>query len=270
MRNKIIRTILTIFIILLFAIPFYWMILTSIKSLGETLKVPPSFFVTDIKFENFSKAWNSGPFARYLLNSVIVTLSILLLQFLTVVPAAYAYARWNFIGKNISFGIILATMMIPTQLIFLPVFIMYSKWGMINSYPTLILPFASSAFAIFMLRQSFKQIPKQVIEAAKLDGATEAQIMRKIMIPMVKSTIITLGLITFISTWNDYFWPLVMTTKTNMRTLPVGISELMNAEMGISYNFIMAGNLILILPVLIVFFLAQKEIINAFTYMGDK
>ncbi|PRR83798.1 carbohydrate ABC transporter permease [Clostridium vincentii] len=267
---KVGRIILTLIIFGVFFTPFYWMVLTSIKTLGETLTFPPSFWVDNINFENFSKALQTGPFLQYTKNSLIVTFTTLILQFATVIPAAYAFARYKFKGSKLSFGLIMATMMIPAQLVFLPVFIMFSKWGIVNTYLSLILPFASSAFGIFMLRQRFMQVPQELLEAARLDDAGEFKIMHKIMIPMAKPTLVTLGLLTFISTWNDYFWPLVLTTKNAMRTLPVGVAGIANVDGGISYNILMAGNMVLIIPVLIIFFLAQKHIIKAFTYIGDK
>lgn len=267
---KVCRIVMSILIFAVFFMPFYWMVLTSIKSLSETLTFPPTFFAERINVENFTKALNSGPFLQYTKNSIITTISILVLQFVTVIPAAFAFARYKFIGKNLSFGVIMSTMMIPAQLVFLPVFIMFSKYKMVNSYASLILPFASSAFGIFMLRQAFMQIPQELLEAARLDDASEMKIMFKIMIPIAKPTLITLGLLTFISTWNDYFWPLVLTTKDMMRTLPVGIAGISKVDGGISYNILMAANMLLIVPILIVFSFAQKHIIEAFTYIGEK
>lgn len=257
-------------IILVFFIPFYWMMLTSVKTIGQTLKMPPTFWVSDPQWSNFSKALSSFPFLDMLKNSIIVTICTLLCQAVTVIPAAYAFARFKFKGDSILFGIVLATMMIPAQLIFLPVFLMFSKLNMVNSYASLILPSACSAFAIFMLRQTFKQVPEELLEAARLDNASEWKIIMKIMLPIAKPTIITLGMLTFISNWNDYFWPLVLTTNNTVRTLPVGIAGLKNIEGGINHNLVMAGNLVLILPVMIAFIFAQRQIIQAFTYMGEK
>ena len=267
---KVCRVVMSILIFAVFFMPFYWMVLTSVKSLSETLTFPPTFFAERINFENFTKALSSGPFLQYTKNSIITTTSILVLQFVTVIPAAFAFARYKFIGKNLSFGVIMSTMMIPAQLVFLPVFIMFSKYKMVNSYASLILPFASSAFGIVMLRQAFMQVPQELLEAARLDDASEMKIMFKIMLPIAKPTLITLGLLTFISTWNDYFWPLVLTTKDMMRTLPVGIAGISKVDGGISYNILMAANMLLIVPILIVFSFAQKHIIEAFTYIGEK
>ncbi len=264
------RWLLNILIAGIFFIPFYWMLLTSIKTLGQTLQMPPAFWVNDPQWDNFAAAFNAFPFMDMLKNSLVVTLGILAGQCITVIPAAYAFARYRFKGKRILFGVTLSTMMIPAQLIFLPVFLFFSKLGMINSYYSLILPSATSAFAIFMLRQTFMRVPEELLEAARLDKAGEWKTLLRLMLPIAKPTLATLALLTFISSWNDYFWPFVMTTNDTVRTLAVGITHLRMVEGSIRYHVLMAGNVLLIAPVLIAFFFAQKQIIKAFTYMGDK
>ncbi len=268
--GSIVRWVFNIFIALIFFIPFYWMFITSLKTLGQTLAMPPTFFVAEPQWQNYPEVFTKVDVWGQLKNSLIVTAGTLVCQCVTVIPAAYAFARYDFKGSKVLFGITLATMMIPAQLIFLPVYLMFSKWGMINTYWSLILPSASSAFAIFMLRQTFKQVSEELLEAARLDKAGELKIITKIMLPLARPTVVTLAMLTFISVWNDYFWPLVMTTKETVRTLPVGIASLQMTESGINYNIMMAGNVILVIPVLIVFAIAQKQIIKAFTYTGVK
>ncbi len=253
-----------------FAIPFLWMASTSFKSLPETLVFPPKWLPDKMMWENYAKAWQSGPFLQYILNSIIVSVCILLLQFLTIIPAAYAFARYRFQGSNLLFALTLVTLMIPTQLIFLPVYLLFSDWGMVNTLFALILPFASSALGIFMLRQAFKQVPEELLEAARLDYASEWKVIRKIMVPMAKPTLATFALLSFISHWNDYFWPLVMTNSAATRTLPVGVAAIREAEGSVSWNVLMAGNMMLVIPILIVFLIARKHIINAFVYFGIK
>ena len=253
-----------------FILPFLWMILTSVKSFADTMTYPPVFLPSEVKLENFANAWKSGPFLRYFLNSCIITLVVIAMQFLVTIPAAYAYARCRFRGKKIFFGLTLATLMIPTQLIFVPLFLVFSKMKLINSYLSMILPFCASAFGIFMIRQRFMQIPEELIEAARLDNASELKILTHIMIPMAKPTITTMLLMTFISRWNDYFWPMVMTTKDKVRTLSVGVAMLRETEAAASWNTLMAGNVILVLPILILFIFAQRQIIQAFAYKSKK
>lgn len=268
--KTLLRWAVNLAIALIFFIPFYWMFITSVKTLGQTLITPPTFWTWDPQWENFSVVFQKVNVWGMLKNSLIVTAGTLVCQCITVIPAAYAFARYKFKGSNILFGITLATMMIPAQLIFLPVYLMFSKWGMINTYWSLILPSASSAFAIFMLRQTFKQVSEELLEAARLDKAGELKIITRIMLPMARPTVVTLAMLTFIGVWNDYFWPLVMTTKADVRTLPVGIASLRMTESGVNYQIMMAGNVILVIPVLIVFIIAQKQIIKAFTYTGVK
>lgn len=264
------RGIINIILLLIFFVPFYWMALTAIKSLSQTLQSPPVFFVKSPQWDNFVTAFNEIEFMRFFKNSIIQTLGIIIAQLLTVVPAAYAFARYDFKGKGVLFGMVLATTMIPAQLVFLPVFLILSKAKMINTYWSLILPQATSAFGIFMLRQNFLQVPKELIEAAKLDRAGELKIIFKIMLPMARSTVATLALLTFIGSWNDYFWAKVLTTNDAVRTLPVAITALRDIDGGAAYNVIMAGNLIMLLPILIGFVIAQKQILKAFAYTGVK
>jgi sn-glycerol 3-phosphate transport system permease protein len=283
MRGKVMKTILrlvsvlgraltTVAILLAFFVPFWWMILTALKSKGDTLRFPPVFWVSQPHWENFAVAFGAFPFLKYLGNSLIVTGAILLCQIVTVIPAAYAFARYTFPGKRLLFGLTLASVMIPAQLIFLPVFILMSRLGLINHYASLILPSAASAFGIFMLRQTFRQVPEEILEAARLDKASELAIIMRIMLPIARPTLAALGLLTFIASWNDYFWPLVLTTNDTVRTLPLGIASLRLLESGISipYQTVMAGNLMLILPIVLIFIVAQRQIIKAFTYMGEK
>lgn len=267
---KLPRYALYIIIFLIFFFPFLWMITTSFKTLGETMTFPPSLFPKSIQWQNYYDAFAAIPFLKYLTNSLIVTSSVLVLQFLTVVSAAYAFSQYSFRGKNFFFGLTLVTMMVPAQLVFLPLFVFFSKLGIINTYASLILPFGTSAFGIFMLRQTFNQMPKELVEAARLDNAKEFKIIWRLFLPMARPTLVTLALLTFISTWNDYFWPLVLTTNDAVRTLPVGIASMRNVETGINYNILMAGNVMLTIPIIAAYLFAHKHIIKAFTYLGDK
>ncbi|CAM5197811.1 Carbohydrate ABC transporter membrane protein 2 (CUT1 family) OS=Ureibacillus acetophenoni OX=614649 GN=SAMN05877842_12213 PE=3 SV=1 [Ureibacillus acetophenoni] len=267
---KVINAIGLSLLILIFATPFVWMVSTSLKTLGETLTFPPVWVPEQLMWSNFVEAWTSVPFLKYLINSIIVAVIILIIQFATMIPAAYAFARYKFKFKGFLFGITMITLMIPGQLIFLPLYLSMSSWGILDTIWALILPFGASAFGIFLLRQTFMQVPEELLEAARLDNALEWQIIRRIMIPMAKPTLITLAMFSFIAHWNDYFWPLVMTTTDTARTLPLGIAMLREVEGVSSWHIVMAGNVILVIPILIVFFIAQRHIIKAFVYNGVK
>lgn len=197
-------------------------------------------------------------------------LSVILLQMLVVVPAAYAFAKYEFKGKKIMFGSILIALMMPTQITFLPVYLMMSKWGLINSLLPQILPFITNAFAIFLLRQYFMQVENELIEAAKLDGASEWRVILQIMMPMSKPALASIILFSFVGQWNEYFWPLVMTNADMYRTLPVAIAQLKEMEGMANWQIVMAGNAILVLPVLLVYLFASKQIMKSFAYSGIK
>ncbi|CAM3304503.1 MULTISPECIES: carbohydrate ABC transporter permease [Brevibacillus] len=265
---KMVEWILLIGVGLVFVFPFLWMFLTAFKTMPEVYQFPPSWWPESWQVENFRKAWSSGPFLTYVWNSLVVAVGTLILQFLIGVPAAYAFARYRFKGKNALFGLSLIALMIPSQVIFLPVYVQMSHWGLVDTLWALILPFGASAFGIFLLRQSFMQVPDEVIEAARLDNASEWKIMWTIMVPLAKPVLVTFGLFSFIYHWNDYFWPLIMTNSDSVRTLPIGISMLKAAEGGKQWNVIMAGNMMLVFPILVVFFFAQRHIINAFVYQS--
>lgn len=268
--SRIGRWAVNILLVLVFFFPFFWMVSSSLKTLGETMQFPPTLLPSEPQWSNYDGAISSIPFGKYLLNSVIVTLAVLALQTVTVVPAAYAFSQYRFRGRGLLFGVTLVTMMVPAQLVFLPLFVLFAKMQMINTYWSLILPFATSAFNIFMLRQTFNQMPAELIEAARLDGASEFKIIVRLFLPMAKATLVTCALLTFISTWNDYFWPLVLTTNDAVRTLPVGVASMRASESGINYHLLMAANVLLCLPIMVVYLFANKHIIKAFSYIGDK
>jgi sn-glycerol 3-phosphate transport system permease protein len=267
---KILEIGILIFMVLVIVFPFLWMCSTSLKTLQETYQFPPSLLPSHFMFSNYMQAWRMIPFALYLKNSIIVTLSIVVVQFLILIPAAYGFARYHFKGKQIMFSIVLLAFMLPCQITFVPVYLMFSKLGMINSYAPLIIPFAANAFGIFLLRQYFMQIPEEIIEAARLDDATQLKIIMKIMIPMAKPALATIALLSFIGQWNNYFWPLVMTNSDAFRTLPIGISMLRQTEGVTKWQIIMAANMILIAPIIFLYILANQQIKKAFVYSGIK
>ena len=264
--SKVIEIVALLILSAIFIFPFIWMLSTSVKNPQEMMQLPPTIIPKEIVLENYSAAWNSGPFFRYLLNSIFVTGSILIIQFVVMVPAAYAFSKIKFKGEKILFGILLVGLMIPPQVTFLPVYMMMSKLGLINTYVPLIIPFMTTSFGIFLLRQNFMQISDEIIEAAKLDGASDLKIMFRIMVPMAKPAVITFILFNFIYHWNNYFWPLVMTNTDAIRTLPIGVALLKSSEGITAWNVIMAGNIILILPIILVYIFANKKVKEAFMY----
>lgn len=268
--KKTVNIVVKFCLLALFVFPFLWMISMSFQSMDEILSIPKTIIPAHLNIANYIKAWNSGPFLMYFKNSLVTTFASLILQLIIMVPAAYAFAKLQFRGKNIFFGIIMLSFLIPGQVTFIPVYLLLGKVGIIDTLWPQILPFMANAFGIFLLKQAFSQIPEEILESARLDHTSEFSIMTKIMVPMIKPTLFTTILFSFVSRWNEYFWPLVMTNNDNLRTLPVAIKMLKNAEGITQWNVVMAGNVILVIPIIIVYLLCSKYILSSFGYSGIK
>ena len=267
----IVGDLIKIAVMLAFVFPFYWMIITAFKPYGESMQVPPTFWPQTWTIEGFYSTFNSGlDIFQFMRNTVVVTASVICLQLVVMVPAAYAFAKRKFPLMGIAFGVVLVAFMIPQQLTYIPTYLLMAKAKLISSLWPQIIPLGADAFGIFMLRQSFKQIPDEIVESAKLDGAGEIKVMLQIMLPMCKSAMVTIAMFSFIGTWNSYFWPLVMTNNDKYRPLTLAIERLRDAEVGIHWNTLMAGNCLLVVPILIVFIFASRKIIEGFAYRGVK
>lgn len=265
-----ISTILKLFVCLFFAFPFYWMIATSFKTYTESILYPPTLWPQNFTLEGYLTVIEGLNLGMYLKNSIIIIVCIVAIQIVVMVPAAYAFARYKFKGNALLFGIVTVAFMVPSQVTFVSIYIMFSKLGLMRTLLPQILPFGANAFGIFLLRQTFKQVPDELLESARLDNASEWRIMTHIMIPMAKPTFVTVALLSFISHWNAYFWPLVITTTEQVKPFTLGIEKLKDLDYGIVWPTIMAGNVILVLPVLILFLLGSKRIISAMAYRGVK
>ena len=264
--------ILKLMVVILFVFPFYWMISTGFKTYVEAIQTPPTLWPNTFTLSNFQKISEMNiDLGMYTKNSVIITVTTIVLQMVIMVPAAYAFAKRDFPLKGVLFGVVLLAFMIPSQLTYISIYLMMSKAKLLQTLWPQILPFGANAFGIFMLRQSFKQIPEEIVESARLDNASELQIMTRIMLPMSKSAMITIAMFSFISIWNNYFWPLVMTTSESVRPLTMAIQKLRDSgDAALQWNVLMAGNVILVVPVLVVYVFASKKILNAFAYNGLK
>lgn len=264
--NFILKLAFVLFIIF----PFYWMVITSFKNYGETILMPPTMWPRVFTLEAYKTILTGLSLEVYIKNSIIVTVSVILLQILVMVPAAYAFAKYEFAGKKLMFALVLVAFMIPGQVTFIPIYFLMAKWKLLYTLLPQIIPFGANAFGIFLLRQNFMQLPEEIIEAARLDNASEWKIMFTVMLPMSKATMITIAMFSFISHWNEYFWPLVMTQTESVRPLTIAIEKLKDVELGLQWNVLMAGNVLLVIPILIIFAIASKKIIRAFAYNGIK
>lgn len=268
--GSVISVILKLIVSFIFIFPFLWMLSVSLQSDAETQSMSLTLIPKTPQFQNYVNAWNSAPFPLYIRNSLLVIAGIVVLQMLIMVPAAYAFAKMEFKGKNILFGIILIAFMMPIQIRFIPIYFMMSDWNLMDTLWPQILPHMTDAFGIFLLRQYFMQVPDELIEAAKLDKSTDLQIMWKIMLPMSRPGVASVVLLSFVGHWNDYFWPLVMTNSDSVRPITIGVASLKATEGSLFWNTIMAGNMFLVIPVLIIYFLMARNIIKSFTYTGIK
>ena len=268
--TRVIDLVMKCLLVVIMVFPFYWMVITAFKTQKESMIFPPTLIPSQITFESFSTVMEKIPFGLFFKNSLIIALSVVLLQFIVVVPAAYGFAKYNFRCKNLFFAFVLLGFMLPQQITFAPSYLMFNKVGLLNSYAPMIIPFIGNAFGIFLLRQYFLQIPQEIIEAARLDDASEWKIIVRIMIPMARTAISSIGLLSFISSWNSYFWPLVMTSNNTYRTRPIGVTLLTGSEGASQWPIVMAGNLMMVLPILVVYGFASGKIRKAFVYSGIK
>ena len=268
--GTIISTILKLGICLAFAFPFYWMIITSFKTFSESVLFPPTLWPKNFTVEAYITVFQKLELGKYLKNSIIVLVCTTVFQLILMVPAAYAFAKYKFRGKDFMFSFLMVAFMVPTCLTFITVYRMFAHLGWLNTLVPQILPCICNAYGIFLLRQTFMQIPEELLESARLDEASELQVITKIMLPMSKSTLSTVLLISIIGTWNSYFWPLVMTISDDVRPITVAIERLKNLESGLVWPNVMAGNMVLLIPILLVFLFASKRIIASMAYRGVK
>ena len=265
--KTIIHTVLII-TSLLSIFPFIWLTSTSLKGVNEDIfAYPPAIIPQDFTFVNYIDVWHKVNFMGYFMNSMIVAALTVILNLVLSSLAAYPLARMNFKGKKIVFFSILATIMIPFQAIMLPVYIITLKLHLIDSvnnvmgYIGLVMPFAVSAFGIFLMRQAFMKVPREVEEAAIVDGCNVFQMFVKVVLPMVKPMLAVLAVFTFIGSWGEFLWPSIMLTKDSMYTLPVGINNL-QGMFSSNWRFIAAGSIIATIPIIIFFLAMQRYFIS--------
>ena len=248
-------------------LPFAWMLSTSLKLPPEIFTYPPVWIPSTIAWQNYLKTVTVMPFGRFYLNSLIVTTSVTLLQLLTSSLAAFAFARMRFPGRNALFLLYLATLMIPFQVTMIPNFIVVRTLGWYDTYQALILPPAFSAFSTFLLRQYFLGIPRDLDEAARIDGATSLRIWWQVIMPLAGPAIAALATFVSLNSWNDFLWPLIITNSPAMRTLPVGLSTF-QGQYKTDWNLLMAGSVIAMVPVLLVYIIGQRWFIRGITLSG--
>ena len=260
-----------IFASLLSIFPFIWLISTSLKGNMENIfAYPPDIIPQDFTWQNYIGVWHRVNFIAYFINSMIVAGATVVLNLILSAMAAYPLARMHFWGKKTAFFAILATIMVPFQAIMLPVYLITLKLNMVDSvnnfmgYLGLVMPFAVSAFGIFLMRQAFLTIPKEMEEAAVVDGCNVFQVFFKVLMPMVKPSLAVLAIFTFIGSWGEFLWPSIVLTKESMYTLPVGVNNL-QGMFSSNWRFIAAGSILATIPIVIFFLAMQKYFISGET-----
>ncbi|MBT9258595.1 MAG: carbohydrate ABC transporter permease [Clostridiales bacterium] len=245
------------------------MISTSLKAPQQVMLLPPRWIPSPVEWQNYVEIFRMAPFGRYFLNSVLVTTLSTLGELLTTILAAYAFSRLEFRGRDLLFALLLGTMMVPGEVLLVPNYITLARLGWIDHYEALIIPWTASVFAIFLLRQHFLSVPKEVLYAARVDGAGDFRILWQVMVPMVKPALVTILILKAIGSWNAFLWPLIVTNTREMRTLPVGLTAF-TTEAGTVYQLYMAAAAFIIVPMVILFLLLQRQIVEGLSRAGIK
>lgn len=267
-----------VLIVIIIGLPLIWMFLGSLMTTPEVMN-PKVWFPETPQWSNYQEAWNAVPFARFFLNSIIITIAGASLELFCGVLCAYAFSFLKFPGKNILFMVVLASLMVPSQVVIIPNFQFMATtvrdWfnltdNWVNTYQGIILPGAATAFGTFLMRQGFMGLPGDVFDAAKVDGAGHLRTMWEIMLPMAKPIVVTFGLISVVAKWNEYLWPLIITNTDNMRPVTVGLRLLNDAEGNNQWGTIMAGTAMVVVPMLVVYIFLQRFIIDGLTAGATK
>ena len=256
--------------------PFAWMVSTSLKAQNEVFSYPPQWIPSQLLWSNYAQAWAAAPFGRYFINSGIVALAVTFLDLVTSSLAAFAFGRMQFPLRNALFTLYLASMMIPHQMTIIPAFLLLKNFGEISpalgldSYFALIAPFAASAFGVFMLRQSFMQIPNELEDAAVLDGCGRLGFLVRMVLPLSRPALATLALFAFRANWNSYLWPLIVTNSDQMRTVQIGLRYFVGQEGSSQWGLLMAAAVFVSLPVVILYLFVQRQFTQGIASTGLK
>lgn len=249
--------------------PLIWMVVTAFKPTDEVLTGELHLLPSHWQWSNFADAWHAAPFGRYFLNSFLVAAAVSLLDLLLVVPAAYAFAKMRFPGKQGLFYIFLATMMVPGEMTLIPNYLTLVKLNWIDSYWALIVPFCASVFILFLIRQHFASLPNELYEAAAMDGCSRWRYLWRVAVPLSRPALVTGGLLKFVGAWNSFLWVIIVTNSPEMRTVPVGLDSLV-LETGTHFNVLMAAAVMAALPLLVLFLVAERQFVQGIARAGLK
>lgn len=255
---------------LLMLMPFFWMLLSSLKTAAEIIRTPPSFWPVAPTLNAFKTVLTKAPFFTWFLNSLIVAVATTALTLFTSGLAGYIFAKFEFRGKKVLFIAILVTLMVPFQVVMIPTYLIVAKMDLINSLWALILPSAVSAFGIYLCKQFIEGIPTDLLEAARIDGASETRIFFSIVAPLIKPAMGALGIFQFMWSWNNYLWPLIAVNEQAKMTVPIALSYFNTSQHGARFDLVMAATALIVIPVIIVFLIFQRQFIKGLTLTGMK
>ena len=251
------------------ALPFVWMLLTSLKTRGEALRDPPTLLPKVWHFDNYLKAWRAAPFERYFLNTFFICFVVVVGVAITSTLAAYAFARMDFYGRNVIFVLILSTLMIPFETIIIPNFIILKHLHWLNTYASLIVPWIASVFGVFLMRQYISQLPQDLFDSAALDGAGHLRILWSIVVPLMRGPLAAVMLFAFLGSWNSLLWPLIVTNSQSLRPIQLGLSVFINQDAN-EPTLLMAASAFTIAPIVLLYFVAQRQFMEGFASSGLK
>ncbi len=252
------------------AAPFVWMVSTSLKTYQQVFTWPPEWIPAPFVWENYPAALRAAPFPRYYLNTIILACGIVLGRLIVCSLAAYSLGRLTFPGRDAVFALLVSTMMLPDQVTLVPLFLVTRQLGWLNSYQGLIVPNLVSAYNIFFLRQFFRTIPKDLDDAARIDGAGRLRTLLSIILPLSTPALTVVGIFSFNSGWGSFLWPLIVTTRSEMRTIEVAMAFFQDAHGGVEYPLLMAANTMALIPVVIIFLIGQRQFVSGITLTGMK
>jgi len=269
LSGKIIVVVFLCLMGIVMVLPFYWMIITSLKTSLEAVHLPPSWFPHHLRFQNYAEAWKQVPFPRYFLNTLIIAVATLVGVLVTSCLAAYSFASMKYRGRNFLFLSFLAMMMIPVPVYIVPGYLILMKLHWVDTYFALTVPWLANVFSIFLLRQHFKTIPKDLYDAAIMDGCSKFGFLVKVVIPLSKAVLVTVSLFSIIGSWNAFIWPLVVTSKDILRPIQVGLAYFVQ-EQNTNYSLLTAATTFTIAPIVLLFFFLERRIIASFARSGLK
>ena len=261
--------LLTVLLVVVIA-PFVWMILGSFKTQGELLQSPPTWWPQTVTLDNYTQLFSRLNFKQYFFNSTVVAVCVTAGNLLFCSMLGYALAMLDFKGKKILFIVVMGTLMIPGVVTFVPLFVLVANIGLIDTLPGLILPFLAAPFGVFLMRQFFLGLPRDLLDAGRVDGAGELRIFRQIFLPLAGPALATLGILTFLGSWNNFLWPLVVAQQEKTYTLPVALALYSTGQNSTQYGLLLAGATVVVVPVLAIFLVFQRRVIEGIATTGIK